>query len=166
MKLRNKYKMEDLTQKNCTFLEILKRMDITPKPLKVNKNTLYSIIDRRNKTLINKTFEECFDINNQNYIIRKLVSIDLEGNLIFEGDYIWYEDPSIGESLAEITTDGATNIEHAYTYEESSVWKNCIVIGNIFKGICIDDYVLNKYCINKDIFSRYKSYANNNLASY
>lgn len=150
--------MNGFTQKDCDFYDVIEQIEIIHKSIKINKNTIYSVVDKQNKRIINKTFEECFSLDNKDYKMREIISVDLEGNFVFEGDYIWYEDPSIGESLAEISDGCAVNIEHAYAYENSKFWKKCIVVGNIYEGLKINKYVMEKYCVDLSQLLNYKSF--------
>ena len=158
--------MNGFTQKDCDFYDVIKQIEIRHQPIKINRNTIYSVIDKQNKKIINKTFEQCFLLDKDRYIIRKIIAIDLEGKFINEGDYIWYMDISIGESLAVIGNGYAQNKEHCFIYEDMQYWINCIVVGNIYQGLKIDKYVMEKYCINLEHFLECKSFADKHLTVF
>ena len=142
-------------KKNCRFLDILKRIDVKIKPYKITKDTYYSVWDKQSKKLINKTFEDCFLLDTNRYLVRKIISVDLEGNFIYEGDYIWYLDINIGESLAIIREGTAVNQDHMFGYEDKYLWNKCIVVGNKYEGLIINDYIVQKYCIDLDMLKRF-----------
>ena len=140
--------MDSFTQKDCNFYDIINKSDWEIAPVKIDKNTLYSVWDRTEKKMLDLTFEECFALNQERYKIRKIIQMDLEGLFICEGDYIWYCDSSIGESMGEVTKDCVINTTHAAI--EKNINKLCggLVIGNTYEGLLLRKYVLKKYCID------------------
>lgn len=109
------------------------------------KDKIFSVWNKSNNEMLELPLKDTHVLNKENFVIRKPYTTDIEGNTIYEKDWILILNENSFSEVSIIENGFAKNLRTGLEIQDIEEWKNCIVVGNAFEGIKITMNTLNKY---------------------
>ena len=106
---------------------------------------IFSVWNKSSKKMSELSLKDTHVLNKENFTIRKPHTTDIEGNTIYEKDWILILNENSFSEVSIIENGLAKNLRTGVIVQDIEKWKNCIVVGNSFEGIQITMNTLNKY---------------------